>query len=36
MTALMFDTNTVSDIIRADETVLKHLETLDPRQVLSH
>ncbi|MBO1360194.1 type II toxin-antitoxin system VapC family toxin [Acetobacter sacchari] len=28
----MFDTNTVSDIIRGNETVLAHLETLDVGQ----
>ncbi|AHI27337.1 Transcriptional regulator NtrR/PilT (plasmid) [Komagataeibacter xylinus E25] len=26
----MFDTNTISDIIRADERVLSHVEALDP------
>lgn len=28
----MFDTNTVSDIVRGDEIVLQHVERLDPRQ----
>ncbi|MBO1326185.1 type II toxin-antitoxin system VapC family toxin [Acetobacter sp. TBRC 12305] len=28
----MFDTKTVSDIVRGDETILRHVERLDPRQ----
>ena len=32
MIAYMFDTNTISDIIRADERVLSHVEALDPEQ----
>lgn len=28
----MFDTNTLSDIVRGDEIVLQHVERLDPRQ----
>ena len=32
MIAYMFDTNTISDIIRADERVLLHVEALDPDQ----
>ncbi|WP_237955567.1 MULTISPECIES: type II toxin-antitoxin system VapC family toxin [Acetobacter] len=32
MIAYMFDTNTISDIIRADDRVLSHVEALDPEQ----